>query len=184
MNCSDDCRRDFDSGSEVVWNIVSQLWTEAKAGVVIPCWLVERAGSELAICFVDLKPGKYLVAQTPHTPNLSSFAMLRGEACAASEVSLTKKMVLMMGKERATKRRRRNAVKSSPQDMSATLGYRANGLSSGLMVRGQELGWPFETNYDATLYLFDTNFFYPCCNEPGSVFLVFVNSHWLCTCSR
>jgi hypothetical protein len=44
-------------------------------------------------------------------------------------------MVLMMGKERATKRRRRNAVKSSPQETNATMGYRDSGLSSGLMAR-------------------------------------------------
>jgi hypothetical protein len=70
-SCFDDLdnfRGDFDNRGEVVWDSVSQLWTEAKARIVVPSWLVE---STKCIIKINKKFGHESTlpccAETPYT---------------------------------------------------------------------------------------------------------------------
>lgn len=70
----------------------------------------------------------YLVAQTPHTPNLNSVAMLDGWLSTTVERMASKKIGLMMVNDIPTKRNRRKATKRTAQLVNEMMRYAERGL--------------------------------------------------------
>lgn len=70
----------------------------------------------------------YPDAQTPHTPNLNSVAMLDGRCSIRVERMENKKIGLMMVNDNPTKRNKRKATKWTPQLISEMIRYAERGF--------------------------------------------------------
>ena len=76
----------------------------------------------------------YPDAQTPHTPNLNSVAMLDGRCSITVERMESKKMGLMMVNDNPTKRNKRKATKWTPQLVSEMIRYAERGLKEAFIL--------------------------------------------------